>query len=248
MSANKQAFIKLFKETARYHHRYEVFRDVITCQAYALHNAVAFSQEVEENYLRIAKRYDKEDMKRMAQLMGYVVMGLEERPCDFLGSLFMELELGSSQIGQFFTPYELSLLMARLNVSDIEDKPVITLHEPAVGSGGMVIAYAQALRERGINYQQRLWVQAIDLDPVAAMMAYVQFTLLHIPAEICIGNTLTMNITKVFRTPAYYMGAWEQKLKLHYAIKECADLLVPDENEKPTAMPVEQFDLLGETA
>lgn len=248
MSANKQAFIKLFKETARYHHRYEVFRDVITCQAYALHNAVAFSQEVEEDYLRIAKRYDKEDMNRMAQLMGYVVMGLEEKPCDFLGSLFMELELGSSQIGQFFTPYELSLLMARLNVSDIEDKPVITLHEPAVGSGGMVIAYAQALRERGVNYQQRLWVQAIDLDPVAAMMAYVQFTLLHIPAEICIGNTLTMNITKVFRTSAYYMGAWEQKLKLHYTIKECADLLIPDEKEKPTVMPVEQFDLLGEIA
>ncbi|MCS6271847.1 SAM-dependent DNA methyltransferase [Shewanella baltica] len=248
MSANKQAFIKLFKETARYHHRYEVFRDVITCQAYAIHNAVDFNQKVEDDYLRIAKRYVKEDLNRMAKLMAYVVMGLEEKPCDFLGSLFMELELGSSQIGQFFTPYELSLLMAQLNVSDIEDKPVITLHEPAVGSGGMVIAYAQALREKGVNYQQRLWVQAIDLDPVAAMMAYIQFTLLHIPAEICIGNTLTMDISRVFRTPAYYFGAWEQKLKMHYAIKEFAVLLGSDEDKKPTAMPIEQFDLLRKSA
>lgn len=244
--SNRKAFIKLFAETARYHNRYEVFRDVVTCHAYALHNAVMFDQGIEDDYLRIAKKYEKDDLTRIARLMAYVVMGLEEKPCDFLGSVFMELDLGSSQIGQFFTPYEVSLLMAKLNVVDLCNKPIITLHEPAVGSGGMVIAYAQALRENGVNYQQKLFVQAIDLDPVAAMMAYVQFTLLHIPAEVCIGNTLTLDISRVFKTPAYYIGGWSKKLDLHYALENCFSLLNHKDNKTVTAMPIEQFDLLSD--
>jgi hypothetical protein len=76
----------------------------------------------------------------------------------------------------------------------------------------MVIALAQALREEGINYQQHLHVTAIDLDILAVHMAYVHFTLLHIPAIIVHGDTLRAQTFSVWRTFAHVMGFWDAKL------------------------------------
>jgi hypothetical protein len=76
----------------------------------------------------------------------------------------------------------------------------------------MVIALAQALRDEGINYQQCLHVTAIDLDILAVQMAYVQCTLLHIPALICHGDTLRGEVYSVWRTFAHTLGCWEAKL------------------------------------
>ena len=76
----------------------------------------------------------------------------------------------------------------------------------------MVIALAQALKEEGINYQQCLHVTAIDLDILAVHMAYVHFTLLHIPAIIVHGDTLRAETYSVWRTFAHVMGFWDTKL------------------------------------
>lgn len=245
---HKQAFIKLFKETARYHHRYEVFRDFVHCAAYSIHNGIALCEKVESDYLDIAKRYKKDDLIRFCHLLSHVVEGLEEKTCDFLGSLFMELELGSSQIGQFFTPYEVSLMMAKMLVGADKDKyenmPVIDLHEPAVGSGSMVIAYAEALRDIGVNYQEKMWVQAIDLDSVAAMMAYIQLSLLYVPGEVCVGNTLTLDIHRTFKTPAHYLGRWESKME-RYRVENGASELMKSIQLQPSQLN-EQCELLFE--
>ncbi len=39
----------------------------------------------------------------MAQLLAHVVNGLQNGFCDFLGNVFMQLELGDKYRGQFFT-------------------------------------------------------------------------------------------------------------------------------------------------
>ncbi len=41
----------------------------------------------------------------MAQLLAHVVNGLEYSPGDFLGNIFMHLDLGDKYRGQFFTAY-----------------------------------------------------------------------------------------------------------------------------------------------
>ena len=43
-------------------------------------------------------------------------------------------------------------------------------------------------------------------------MCYLQLSLLHIPAEIVIGNTLSLEVRSVMRTPAHYLGFWDSKL------------------------------------
>src|SRR2546426_12081081 len=58
----------------------------------------------------------------------------------------------------------------------------------------------------------QLHVTAIDLDIVAVHMAYVQCTLLHIPAIILHGDTLRGDIYSQWRTFAHVMGFWDAKL------------------------------------
>jgi hypothetical protein len=141
---------------------------------------------------------------------------LEYEPTDVLGRLYHRLELQNDQAGQFFTPYPVCQAMAKMLVHDakhlVEEQEFIRAQEPCVGSGSMVIALAQALREEGINYQQCLHVTAIDLDIVAVHMAYVQCTLLHIPALIVHGDTLRAETYSVWRTFAHVMGFWDAKL------------------------------------
>ncbi|EPA8554208.1 hypothetical protein ACQ697_001953 [Yersinia enterocolitica] len=102
-------FIPLFNQTARYHHRYEVFRDFVQMAACAVHNQVAFSRQFEDEYLSLVKRYEREDVNRMGKLLGILRCGLGlQQPIydDVLGRIFMSIELGDARRGQFFTPYE----------------------------------------------------------------------------------------------------------------------------------------------
>ncbi|VEB92810.1 Uncharacterised protein [Citrobacter koseri] len=93
----------------------------------------------------------------------------------------MQLELGDKYRGQFFTPWDVGIMMARMqlgNVADnFADKPFITLAEPACGAGCMVLAFATVLRDAGYSPHRYLWVSATDIDPLAAGMAYIQLTL-----------------------------------------------------------------------
>lgn len=235
----RQEFIKLFAETGRYRHRYEVFRDFIDMAAYSLHNAIFKVEELEQRYLQIIARYEKADQERFPKLLGVLVMMLEAAQEDVLGSIFMELGLGSDRAGQFFTPYHVSRLMAKLTAKGdtredvLGDRPFLTVSEPACGAGGMVIAFAQHLLESGVNPQKELWVHCTDIDPVAARMAYVQLSLLHIPAMVVVGCALRQTVTEVYRTPAHYLGLWETRLRRHFAAQ------VPDatQEEAPSAPP-----------
>ena len=217
----RRTFIRLFSDTARYHHRHEVFRDFTALGALAVQNAFLRCLALEKEYLAIAGRYQPEDMQRMSQLLGSLVCALDCRPGDFLGEIFMDLDMGSAYMGQFFTPFSLSQLMARVTVQDmvrqLEQKPFITLDEPAAGAGSMVIAFAQALADQGINPQQQLFVRCTDIDATAAQMCYLQLSYLGIPAEVITGNSLTLEVRRVFRTPFWYLGGWEQRLNRHPA-------------------------------
>lgn len=222
-------FNRIIKTIAPSLHRYDVFRDFATISAISLHNAIAKCDDLEQEYFTIIKKYTKQDLSLFSELLGELVMGLEARPCDFLGSIYMNLDLGSKNAGQFFTPFEVSRLMAMMLFEGVEDtlskKPFITLHEPSCGSGGMVIGYAQALIEKGFNPQQQLWVSCIDIDSFPAMMTYVQLSLLHIPAEVITGDTLRMDFRRVMKTPAHYLGGWDEKLKTHKLQEDIKSLI-----------------------
>ncbi|TPV23719.1 N-6 DNA methylase [Pantoea anthophila] len=213
---HRNAFLRIFNATARYHHRHKVFEDFVSCAAIALHNGVAHDAELEKQYLSIIASYEQEDVNQMAALLGHVVMALDEKRCDFLGSVFMELELGDKYRGQFFTPWDVSRMMASLQLSGIDalmqGKNFITLQEPASGAGCMVIAFAEEFAQRGYTVSEQLWVSVTDVDPLAANMSYIQLSLCGIAAEVVTGNALTLERRRTLYTPLHYTARWAAKL------------------------------------
>lgn len=211
----RQEFLRLFPTVANYHHRYKVWSDFIHLSALSMYNALAKSDEIEAEYMSIQSQYKPEDLENICKLLSFVVMGLEEEVSDFLGSLYMELGLGNNVTGQFFTPYCLSKMMAELTLTDeIAPGRILTLHEPAAGSGGCVIAVAEVLKERGVNIHQKLFVSCVELDPTVAYMCYLQLSLLGISAEVIIGNSLSMEFGRTLKTPVYYLEGWDSRIKV----------------------------------
>ncbi|MBU9861777.1 SAM-dependent DNA methyltransferase [Rahnella aceris] len=217
MVDHKKQFISIFNETARYHHRNKVFRDFITLAAASIHNGINCNDELEKEYMETVRQYEAKDAERMAMLLAEVVMGLEAESGDFLGSLYMTLELGEAARGQFFTPFCVSRMMAEMQLVDIDsllaDKPFFTVYEPACGSAGMLLAIAEVLREKGFNPTRHLWVSCIDIDPVASGMAYIQLSLMGLAGEVVTGNALSGERRRVMYTPAHWIGNWSYRLK-----------------------------------
>lgn len=203
--------------------RWEVFSDWVEAAAVAMANSVEFRAdkwaEREEAYQRIVARQGAQNMTRFAEALVQLVNAFEREPGDHLGAIFMREGFGDDRNGQFFTPYEISKVMAGLTAgheelrSEVAEHGFITMAEPAVGAGGMVIAFAEAMRAAGLNYQQHLWVDAWDVDQTAAQMTYVQLSLMGIPAVVTRGNTLSREVFWRWPTPAHVLGLWSYRLR-----------------------------------
>jgi hypothetical protein len=211
---------KLMGEFHR-HHKWQVFGDFVEMAAISLSNAVDLGQREmrEARYTEIVKLYSPDEVRTFPQMMASLVMELEAELTDVLGKVFHDLELHNKWTGQFFTPFPVCQMMAQMTAGDslpheiIKEKGFLRAMEPACGSGAMVIALANALRDERINYQQHLHVTAIDIDAKCVHMAYLQFSLLHIPAVVIHGNALAVEDWAHWKTPAHIMGGCDWKLR-----------------------------------
>ena len=251
----RRTLAKLLQANAHRHHLWDVFADFVELGALAMRNAFdprGWDQR-EQRYLGIVKKYERDEVTRFCEAYAALAAAMEDEPGDVLGALFGELELGNAARGQFFTPYELCRLLARLNIGDatratIAHRGFITAQEPACGAGAMVIALALEMRDAGINYQQHLHVTAIDVDARAVHMAYLQLSLLHVPALIVLGNTLTLEQREVWPTFAHATGLWDGKLRRGYALGTPADAPAAEPLPAPAPIQLGQLDLFGAAA
>lgn len=174
-----------------------VFKDFLTLSTYSLAQPFYQSEELEQKYLDVAKQYKKEQVEIFGGMLALLVSALGEKHQDFLGQVFSMNNFGNAKKGQFFTPYHVSKLMS----------------EPCCGSGRMVIAFAESMKELGYNYQHQLYVEAVDIDEICFKMAYIQLALLGISAKVIRGDSLSMRYYEILYTPFYFLGNFRQKLK-----------------------------------
>lgn len=227
-TARKQ-FIRIFNQTARHLHRWDVFSDFVRLAASELDIVRVRTPDNIERCGKICARYDADDIRNFHELFNLMVSALEAKFHDFIGSIFMELELGSGGMGQFFTPYSVQSMMARMLIPGIQEQitreGIATISDPACGSAGMIIAYAECLLEADVNPSAHLFASCIDIDPIAADMAFIQLSLLGIAAEVVTGNTLTMQFNRVRYTPVYYLNNFEERLNSQRRIKTMMDFM-----------------------
>ena len=225
---DQKEFSKDFDILCRTRARWEVWSDFVHLAAYAISNAVddVHREHREAEYLKIAKRYTGAEMEAVSRLLSTTVLALEKNPDqDFLGDLYMQLELGNSHAGQFFTPYHVGKMMAQINVDDamsgVERDGYISVNDCCVGGGALLIAFANACKEKGLNYQQSVLFVAQDIDHTVGMMAYIQLSLMGCPGYVVIGNSLTEPLTgnpliapmnrETYVTPFYCADVWHMR-------------------------------------
>lgn len=192
----------------------QVFSDWVQMTAIMIANALDVRhgelwEKREESYKNTMQRYQAQERDIICEMTGMLELSLTEMH-DALGEIYMNLGMGAKNTGQFFTPWSVSQLCARM-VSEnqkTDEDGMYRIHEPACGSGGMVIAELHELRERGINYQRRVQAVCQDLDWRCVYMCYVQLSLLGVKAVVVQGSTLSEPYSRetpeerIFRTPA----------------------------------------------
>lgn len=227
VDVGKRPFCKRLLSLSGRYTLWELWGDFITMFACAISNSVdkTHFKEREEMYMRIISKYSPEEQQVFPQLVVDITQALEENPDqDFLGSAYMELEMGNSQAGQFFTPYSLCAMMARLNNEDmaeqIKAKGYITVNDCACGAGATLVAAANSAREAcekmdpPRNWQNHVLIVAQDIDFIVGMMCYIQLSLIGAAGFVKIGNSLTDPMCEgddkknYWFTPMYYSPVW----------------------------------------
>lgn len=230
----EKAIVELIERLAHARSPHEVFRDFVAMASLAISNAVdrAQSHGREEQYLRLSSKYTPDELKLFPHMLAQLTEAFERRVvalrseptnhvpngdglADILGSIYMQLDLGNARAGQFFTPYSVSRMMAGMLIGDgheVNERGFLRVNEPTCGAGGMVVAMAESLHRAGFNYQQAMHATAVDIDEGCVHMAYLQLSLLHIPAVVVHANTLTLEVWSVWHTPAHVLGGWGRRL------------------------------------
>ena len=228
----KKQFLKTFNQLTYRHRSWDVWRDFIIMFACSLSNPVDkfHYEEREKRYLKIIKKYNKREQEQFPELAAYVVMALEENPeQDFLGSIFMELNLGDKSNSQFFTPYHVCELMAKVTEEDVaavvKEKGYITINDSCCGAGATLIAAINEARKQlekvNLNFQNHVLVVAQDIDEIVALMCYIQLSLLGVAAYIKVGNSLTEpmstddNGENYWFTVMYFSDVWAMRRLFH---------------------------------
>lgn len=227
MNDLEKQFIAALKSIESERRLDRVFFDFIEMAAIAISNSVdkARFAEREATYMETVSRYTKEEVLTFKQCFHLLTKIMDQGFGDHLGQLYMNLDLGNDRLGQYFSPYDLSLLNARMILDEssvaqkIEEKGFVSLYEPTVGGGGMVIAAAQAVKDMGFNPQQQLHVTCQDLDITAVYMTYLQLSLFGIPAVVIHGDVLKLEERSHWYTPFHIINGWSRKLERGYLFK-----------------------------
>lgn len=216
--------VSLFQKLTGGRQLWELWEDAMIMFATMLSNAVdkRFFDEREKMFKNISSKYSAEEMQIFLQIFAEMVNQLEANPeQDFLGDLYMQLELGSHWHGQFFTPYNVCKMMADLQTPSelsFDDAKAVTITDCACGGGALLIALAHAYRKKmaeiGLNAQDFVCLYAQDLSMVAALMCYIQLSLQGYAGKIKIGDSLLRpmldsdNGSDIWYTPMWFSDVW----------------------------------------
>lgn len=186
---------------------FEAVRLAISCEPFTKFN------ERFDRWQQILNGYEDKDQARflaICQNIRGLLAGMIDNYGDHLGELYMEIEAGNKKAGQFFTPYDVSRLIAKITLGEsLPEKEMLTLNEPACGSGGMLIAVLEELDRLGFNYADKALIVANDIDRNCVNMCYLQLSYAGVPAVVKHQDTITQKTYDAFVTPAFALQPYK---------------------------------------
>jgi hypothetical protein len=181
-------------------HCYDLYRKWLEA-AWAFLNA-AYD---EKGFRECLDKYKYEEGAEFGRLLGVYTLAVEDMPFrDILGELFMRLDVNSARAGQYFSPFEIAEMMARMQFSKedfertVAEKGEVTVCDPTVGSGVMLLAFAKVVNDSlGRQALSKLKLYGTDIDERCVLMTRIQ---------------LRMNGLDAFGRMAGLLGATEKSI------------------------------------
>lgn len=220
-------FIRAIRAISVHRNLAELWSDWIMMLAISISQACDPMDEREELFGNLQAKYTKEEREKIAELSGIYFCVVDEDPFrDLLGNLYMMLEIGNRETGQFFTPYHLGQLLADLTDmravrEQIGARGYSCVNDPACGGGCLLISAAERMYRAGINYQESAIFVGQELGSTTACSAYIQLSMLGCPGAIICGDTLREPFSddplfirkrsNVWRTPMYFGDIWRER-------------------------------------
>lgn len=256
---HKKELIKIMTHLGCKYSTYKVFEDFITLLGYDISNAIDYvhREERQKKYIQIFEKYSDEEKQEFIKMTAILVEAMEIGLYqDFFGEIYHQMNLHNEDNGQFFTPMSICNLMSDITIEsaikDIKEKGYCTVLEPTCGSGAMLLGAANTLHKKGFNPSTQMCCLAVDNDFRCCMMAYIQLSLLGIPAVVVHGDSLLVKEYQRFYTPTYVLNGWvwreqmsmttarsidDEKLKcmlepMYALIKQSLNLERKDKNEE----------------
>ena len=144
----------------------------------------------EEKYMKLVGQMDKRAVDKAAEISGLLIKAFCHDYCiwDYLGEVYIQIgSLSKSKaFGQFFTPFHICEMMAKMQFGDIKqliakakkENRKITVDEPCVGSGAMLLACKKVIIEEaglaGLDYFE---FYGTDIDVTCVKMCKIQMLL-----------------------------------------------------------------------
>lgn len=223
-------FLKLFDEMCykKGLNRRSAWSDLMLMAACDISNITEVRKDIKEYRVKLYKECEERlgGSDIPSKLLGFVIGALSENPAqDFLGEVYMHVGMGEKGFGQFFTPYHVGSLMARMSIGDtrtpIKENGFVSVADPCVGSGVMLLAAADIIRNEGLNVSESALFYGQDIDETAVNMAYIQMALLGCAAVIAHGDSLSEPYTgnplfvedgmNLWYTPVLFADTWNRR-------------------------------------
>lgn len=182
--------------TRQGYNAHQVFDDWIALMFWAL-------QRNDEEYLKIVSRYRNErpqgerEIDHFCHAFGLLMKEMAATNKELLGELYMTWEVSNKYTGQFFTPWHIAELMAKMT------SPHSRILDPCCGSGVMLIAAAKNMTAE--QEDESLFVGQ-DIDFTCVMMCALNLTFFNLNGYVILGDSLRMETRRVFQTTRSYMG------------------------------------------
>ena len=152
-----------------------------------------------------------------------------------MGTMFEELlrrfnEENNEEAGEHFTPRDVIQLLCRLVFKPLEGNlpKIITIHDEAAGSGGMLTEARQYLLDRGVS-DYAIMVSGTEINPETYAICKSDLIIKNMDADgMMKGNTITRDLFSgkhfgFFITNPPYGKSWKEDKKIIYQGNELID-------------------------
>lgn len=185
----------------REHAPWQVYTDFLRLATDAFLSDKSPDNPREQDYLQTMGKYSKADTHRFGLLLADVVAYMHETNNEILSELW-ERFAANKDLGQFFTPWGVCILMAEMQMRDYNweqhtpENPC-RISDPSCGAGRTLVA---ALKQAPAHKLDSLFMHGIDIDLNVCHACALNMMFYNVNSYIVHGNALTMDVWHVFQT------------------------------------------------